>query len=499
MAAPSEPPAENDRNKPAAQPRRTRVIVFGPFRLFPARQLLLEGDNPVRIGSRALEILIVLTERAGEIVSKDMLIAQVWPNTAADENSLRVSMAGLRKALGDGQPGRRYLANIPGRGYRFVAPVRLSNLEGPSIQPGTAGSAHNLPMSQSPVFGRAELVDMLRHQIARQRLVTIVGPGGIGKTIVALAVSRALLPAYPHGVRFVDLAPVGDPRLISRALGIALERAADSDNTIARLAEFLENKQMLIVLDSCEHVVEAAAALAEQILSVALGVSILVTSREPLRAEGEQVYRLPPLEFPADSAGLIASEALAFPAIQLFVDRTAAVLDGFALNDRDASAASDICRKLDGIPLAIELAAARTDVFGVRQLAVLLDDRLRILNLGKRTAAPRHRSLTAALDWSYDFLPEGERLVLCRLSLFAGIFGLASAIPVAGCDDADVINAIANLVSKSLVLAETGGTTVQYRLLNTTRAYAFQKLSESGELEKYMGLHLQHQQADNDR
>jgi predicted ATPase/DNA-binding winged helix-turn-helix (wHTH) protein len=474
---------------------RTRVVSFGPFRLFPARQLLLEGESPVRLGGRALEILLALTERAGEIVSKDALIARAWPDTLVDENSLRVSIANLRRALGDGQPGRRYLANVPGRGYRFVAPVHLSDLESAPVEPKPTGPNHNLPISKSPVFGRAGVVDMLRHQMSWQRLVTIVGPGGIGKTTVALGVAEALLPAYPDGVRFVDLAPIEDPRLISSALGMALELTVHPDDEIPRLAESLRNKRMLIVLDSCEHVIEAAASLAEQILMVAFGVSILATSREPLRVEGEQVYRLPPSDFPTDPTGLTAASALAFPAVQLFVDRAASVLNGFELNDGDVSAVSDICRKLDGIALAVELAAARIDVFGIKQLAVLLDDPLRILNLGRRTARPRHRSLTAALDWSYHFLPECERIVLSRLSLFAGIFDLASAVSVAGYDDTEVIDAIANLVSKSLVSAEMSGTAVQYRLLNTTRAYAFRKLSESGDFENYTRRHAQHQLA----
>ncbi len=472
------------------------VVAFGPFRLFPARQLLLEGEGPVHIGSRALEILIALTERAGEVVSKDSLMARVWPDAVFNENSLRVAITGLRKALGDGRPGRRYLANVPGRGYRFVAPVQLSDLESQPIQPETAGPNHNLPASKSSIIGRARVVDTLCSQLSRQRLITIVGPGGIGKTAVALAVAEALLPAYPDGVRFVDLASIDDPRLISRALIMALGRAVPLDGAPPCPAESLRHKRMLIVLDSCEHVAAAAAATAERLLTVAAGVSILATGREPLRAEGERVYRLPPLDFPVDASGLTAAEALEFPAVQLFADRALAVLHGFELNDRRAPAVCDICRKLDGIPLAIELAAARVDVFGVEQLAVLLDDSLRILNLGKRTAQPRHRSLTASLDWSYEILPECERIVLCRLAMFSGVFDLASAVAVAGDDGTEVVDAIANLVSKSLVSADTSVSIIHYRLLGATRAYAIQKLTESGDLEKYARRYAERQRAD---
>jgi len=223
-----------------------------------------------------------------------------------------------------------------------------------------------------------------------------------------------------------------------------------------------------------------------------VGVHILATSREPLRADGERVYRLSPLDRPAASSAITAAEALAFPAVQLFVERAAAILDGFELSDADAPIVTDICHKLGGMALAIELAAARVDAFGVRQLSVLLDDRFRILKRGKRTAQPRHQSLTAALDWSYEFLPEGERVVLRRLSVFAGAFTLESAMAVAADDGADVVDGVANLVAKSLISADVSGPIVQYRLLDTTRAYAMQKLVEAGEAEAHARRHARH-------
>jgi predicted ATPase/DNA-binding winged helix-turn-helix (wHTH) protein len=470
-----------------------RAVSFGPFRLLPAQQLLLEGEAPVRLGSRALEILIALVEKAGELVSKAELTAHVWPDTFVDENTLRVHVAGLRKALGDGQPGRRYLANVPGRGYRFVAPVSLSDPERPPTQnKAVAARVHNLPLSQSRAVGRADVIGTLLDQLPKWGFVTVVGDGGIGKTTVALAVAEALLPVYQDGVRLVELAPVGDPRFVPNALGATLGLTVHSEGAVSQLTDFLRDKQMLVVLDSCEHVVEAAAGLAEQLLAGAPGVHILATSREPLRAEGERVHRLSPLESPAASSDLTAAEALAFPSVRLFVERAAAILDGFELNDADAPIVADICRKLGGMALAIELAAARVDAFGIRQLSALLDDRFRILKQGKRTAQPRHQSLAAALDWSYEFLPEVERIVLRRLSVFAGTFTLGSAIAVAGNDNIDVVEAVANLVAKSLISADVGGAVVQYRLLDTTRAYATQKLIEAGESEVYVRRHAQH-------
>jgi predicted ATPase/DNA-binding winged helix-turn-helix (wHTH) protein len=456
---------------------------------------LLEGEAPVRLGSRALEILIALIERAGELVSKNELMARVWPDTFVDEGSIKVHVAGLRRALGDGQPGRRYLANVPGRGYRFVAAVVQLEPEGPSASKSDKAErplAHNLPASQSRVLGRADTIGALRDQLPRKRFITIVGPGGIGKTAVALALAEALLPSYEDGVRFVDLAPLSDPRLVSSTLASALGLAIHSDNALPQLINSLQDKQMLVVLDSCEHVIETTAALAEGLLAGAPGVHILATSREPLRAVGERAHRLSPLESPSSVSGLTAAEALAFPAVQLFVERAAAILDDFQLSDTDAPIIADICSKLGGIALAIELAAARMDAFGVGQLLALLDDRLEIFNQGRRTAQPRHRSLAAMLDWSYEYLPETERVILRRLSVFAGPFTLESAIAVAGDVDTDVVDGLANLVAKSLVSADIGSTSVQYRLLDTARAYAAQKLAVSGELEAYSRRHAEH-------
>jgi len=470
-----------------------RTIAFGPFRLLPAQQLLLEGAAPVRLGSRAFEVLTALVERPGEVIDKTELIARVWPDVFIDENTLRVHVAGLRRALGDGQPGRRYVANVPGRGYRFVAPVDFMEAETPPNVAKPAQPKHNLPLMRSRIVGRAGTIDALSKLLPQHQLVTILGAGGIGKTTLAVAVAEALLPEFPDGVCFVDLAPVEDAQFVAGTIGTMLGIAVSPQNLIPRLVEFLRDKRMLILLDNCERIIEAAAALAEQLLAGATGLHILATSREPLRAEGERVHRLLPLDVPQDPMGLTAAEALAYPSVQLFVERAAANLDGFELTDADASAVSAICGKLGGIALAIELAAARTDAFGIQQLELLLNDRFRVLNQGKRTAQPRHRSLAAALDWSYESLPDSERLVLCRIAVFVGSFTLGCAVAVAGDDDVDVVQALGNLVAKSLVSADIAGATVQYRLLDTTRAYARQKLAESGELEAYSRRHAQYQ------
>jgi predicted ATPase/DNA-binding winged helix-turn-helix (wHTH) protein len=472
-----------------------REFWFGPFRLLPAQQLLLEGEAPLRVGSRALEILAALVERPGELVSKGELIARAWPNTFVEESNLKVHVAVLRRALGEGQVGRRYVATVPGRGYRFVAPVEVSEQGGPPAQRGTAASyAHNLPASLTRTIGRADTIETLVEKLARLRLVTLVGPGGIGKTTVALAVAQAVVANYDHGVWFVDLAPLQEPQFVPSALASVLGLTIHSENAVAALTASLRDKQTLLVLDSCEHVIDAAASLAEQIIRSAPRVQILATSRESLRAAGEHVYRLSPLESPPDSPGLTAAKALSFSSVQLFVERAAASLDGFELTDADAPVVAEICRKLEGVALAIELAATRIDAFAVRELSALLNDRFRLLNQGRRGALARHRSLAAALDWSYELLPEDERVVLRRLSVFAGTFTLDSAQAVAGNDGAasGIIDGVASLVAKSLVSADVSGAVVYYRLLDTTRAYALHKLTESGELGAFLRRHAEY-------
>jgi predicted ATPase/DNA-binding winged helix-turn-helix (wHTH) protein len=461
--------------------------MFGTFRLFPARQLLLENEAPVRLGSRALEILSALVERPGEMVSKDELTTRVWPDTIVEESNLKVHVAALRRALGEGQYGRRYIATVPGRGYRFVAPVEDANSAEPlACRSDALEPAHNLQASLTRMIGRSDTVGALPRQLTRHRLVTVAGPGGIGKTMVAIAAAEALIGSYRHGVRFVDLASLGDPRSVPCAVASAVGLTTRSENTSAVLMDYLRNKEILIVLDGCEHVIEGAASLAEQMICSAPNVHILVTSREALRLRGERMQHLSPLASPPSSSVLTAAEALTFPAVELFAERAAESLAGFALSDADAPLVAGICRKLEGIPLALELAATRIDAFGVRALSTLLDDKFRLLQQERRTAVSRHRTLAAVLDWSYAFLPEAESTILRRLSLFAGAFTIEAAGAVsaaAGMSFSEVIDGIENLVKKSLLSADVSGPVAEYRLLDTTRAYLLQKLAESGELE----------------
>jgi predicted ATPase/DNA-binding winged helix-turn-helix (wHTH) protein len=478
----------------AASPTEPEA-AFGPFRLLSAQRLLLEGDEPVRLGSRALEILIALVERSGELVSKDELVARVWPNIFVEESNLKVQVAGLRRALGDRRGSNRYLVTIPGRGYRFVAPVRVLEGPGAAAPRNAAGPGHHLPARVTRMIDRRGTLKALAAQLPHHRLITIVGPGGIGKTTVALAVAEGLIEACRDGIRFVDLAPIVDPLQVPQSCAAALGLEIGSENPIPGLVAALRDKQMLLVLDNCEHVIETAAALAIRILRHAPDVQILATSREPLRAEGEYVHRLAPLQVPRTLAGLTAAKALGFPAVQLFVERAAAALGAFELDDSNAPIVADICRKLDGLPLAIELAAGRIDAFGLRGLAMRLDDPFRLLTGGRRSALPRHSSLRAALAWGHDLLPERERVVLRRLAIFARGFTLEAASAVAagaGIAAAEVVECVANLVTKSLIVADVGGPVPCYHLLETTRAYALQKLTKSGEFEQVERRYAEH-------
>lgn len=400
---PSVPPTEGfvDRSAELA-------FSFGPFRLYPRRQLLLRGESPVALGSRAFEILVALVERAGELVDKDALVARVWSGLTVEESNLRAQINAVRRALAEGGAGENYVVTVPGRGYRFVATVARS--AGAAAQPSLTAlpNGHNLPDRLTRPIGRADIVAMVSSRLQRGRFVTIVGPAGIGKTTVALAVADKVAGSYKDGARFVDLAPLTDPRLVPSALASVLGVAVRSDNPYPALTSFLRDREMLLLFDNCEHVLLAAAALTEEVLKGAPGIQVLATSREPLRAEDERVQRLPPLEVAPPAPGLTATEALSYPALQLFVERAAASAGRYELNDEDVPVVAQICRRLDGIALAIELAASRVDAFGARGVASRLDDRFHLLTRGRPTALPRHQTLRAALDWSYELLSEAE-------------------------------------------------------------------------------------------
>jgi predicted ATPase/DNA-binding winged helix-turn-helix (wHTH) protein len=476
--------------------RTNDVASFGPFRLFMAERLLEKADEPLELGSRALDVLITLVERAGEIVTHRELISRVWPDAIVEEANLRVHISSLRKALGDGRDGARYVTNVTGRGYCFVAPVTRSALQrsapqAPQARPLVSGRLRHLPARLKRMVGREDTVRALSAQLMTQRFVSIVGPGGMGKTTVAVSIAHALIDDFEGAVFFVDLGALTDPGLVPTAVASALGIMMQAQDPFLSLLAFLGDRRVLLLLDNCEHVIDAAAALAEPVVSAAPQTHILATSREALRVEGEHVHLLYPLDGPLNDAGLTAAEALTFPAVQLFMERAAASGHSSELSDADAPIVARICRRLDGIALAIELAASRVSSHGIRGTAELLDNRFKLLWQGRRTALPRHQTLNAMLDWSYNLLQERDKLVLCRLSVFVGVFTLKAALAVAGTEanDAEIADAVASLVTKSLISTTAIGESTYYRLLDTTQAYAAGKLAELGEADSVAMRH----------
>jgi predicted ATPase len=477
--------------EPATEARN--AISFGPFSLFAAERLLKKGDEPIPLGGRALDILIALAERAGEVVTHKELISTVWPDVTVEEANLRFQMAALRKALGDGR-GARYISNIAGRGYCFVAPVTRSSAKQtvPVTGIATTERVKKLPPRPARMVGRDDTVRSLAEQLQVWRFVSIVGSGGVGKTTVAISVAHALADGFHGAVFFIDLAALTDPQLVPTAVASALGFMVQTQDPLVSLLAFIGDRKILLVLDNCEHVIGVAAALAERVVSEAPQAHILATSREALRVEGEHVHLLYSLDYPPEDAGLTATAALRYPAAQLLMERAAASGHGAALSDIDAPIVARICRRLDGIALAIELAASRVGSHGIRGTAELLDNRFGLLWQGRRTALPRHETLNAMLDWSYSLLSEREKVVLCRLSVFVGNFTLQAAGSVASetdVDEEDVIDAVASLVAKSLISTIVIDESTYCRLLDTTRAYAAAKLAERDEAHRIARRH----------
>jgi predicted ATPase/DNA-binding winged helix-turn-helix (wHTH) protein len=460
-------------------------FTFGPFEVFPRQRLLFGSGKRLPIGSRAFDLLVVLVSRAGQVIGRDELIAAVWPGIFVEASSLRVHVAALRKVLNEDRSAPHIITNVPGRGYCFAEPLTT----GPSpekVAPvlDEAAPRRILPRPGGRVIGRDVLVTAMAEDVIQRPLVTLVGPGGIGKTTVALSIASIVSERFADGVVFVDLTAVCDDRMVPAVLAAALGHTTRSGDPTAELAALLREKQLLVVLDNCEQVIEAAAGLAE-LLSAAPGVHVLATSRERLRAVGEWVQRLPPLDMPPpSSAPITAEDALCFAAVELFVERAAACLGGYTLTENDAPVVAEICRKLDGMALAIELAAGRVDTMGISGLAASLGDCLNVLTQGRRTALPRHQTLRATLDWSYQLLPTAQRAVLRRLSVFNGIFTLEAARSVVAGDDvppSDVDECVRSLIAKSLTVIDPHAMLVRYRLLAITRAFGQERLEETGE------------------
>ncbi|OAF19390.1 ATP-binding protein [Bradyrhizobium neotropicale] len=444
-----------------------------------ARRELRSMGAPVPLGGRAFEILAELVEAGGELVSKNDLTERVWRGVFVEESALRVHIAAIRKAFG---ADRDMLGTTVGRGYRLVGAWRVRQMDAPllSAAPDPRPST-NIPTASFDLVGRSTAIAHLCELVSAYRVVSLVGPGGIGKTALALQAARSLPAGFAADRLLIELASLSDPAFVpsavAGALGIKLEGEEISPQSVARS---IGGRQLLLILDNCEHVVDEVAKLAETIVSRCSRTTIIATSREALRIDGEHVYRVPALSVPPESR--LAPDAICeYTAAELFITRARALGSSFAMDEENLAAVAAICRRLDGIPLAIEFAAARAVMLTPPKIAAILDDRFKFLTSGRRTALPRQQTLRATLDWSYDLLPEAEARVLRQLGIFAGEFLLDAAIAVSGENASDVTGQLANLVAKSLVVADIRGDHPYYRLLDTTRAYALEKLRASGE------------------
>jgi predicted ATPase/DNA-binding winged helix-turn-helix (wHTH) protein len=476
------------------------ILTFGPYRLSPAERTLRHDQADVTLGGRAFEILLTLLENAGETVSQRELSERAWPGLYVEDANLRVHIANLRKVLGDRPGGGRYIENIPRRGYCFVAPVSRERLplrseSPPAAQaPAESESPVQLPAASSRIVGRAATIDELAKLVLARRFVTIVGAGGIGKTTVAVSVAHAIKAGFTGGA-FVDLGAVTDGTLVTATVARALGLTPHGDNVLAGLLTFLRNRRILLVVDNCEHLVDAVAEMAERLYSEAPGTYLLATSREALRVEGETVHLLAPLEVPPFDPDLSAAETLKWPAAQLFMERAFAAGHPGGLSDEEAPIVAAICRHLDGLALAIELAAARVASHGIRGTSDLLHHRFKLTWQGRRSALPRHQTMQSVLDWSHNLLSPEDRLVLARLSVLIGSFTLEAAQQIASDGDisaTQVAMSLTSLAEKSLASTAMSAQGTSYRLLELTRSYALERLESGGELEAISRRHAQY-------
>jgi predicted ATPase/DNA-binding winged helix-turn-helix (wHTH) protein len=451
------------------------------------RRELRSRGIPVPLGGRAFEIVTVLVQSPNGFVTKDDLMDRVWPGATVGEGTIHVHISAVRKALGS---DRGLLKTASGRGYRLLGswtPQQRETAAAPiypsAIRTSRSPPANNFPPLITRLVGRASAAQFVRDLVSAYRVVTLTGPGGIGKTVLAVKAVRYLLPDFEDGGWLVELASLSDPSLVPSTVASTLGLKLAGEISAESVARAVAGRHLLLVLDNCEHVIDAVANLAETLTRLCPRTTIVATSREVLRIDGESVYRVPPLDVPAlEHAG--PDYIMQYTAVELFVARTKALNAGFSPTAENLASIATICRHLDGIPLAIELAAARAALLSVQGVVAGLRDRFTLLTAGRRTALPRHRTLRATLDWSYELLPDTERRLLRRLGVLAGGFTIDAVTAVmtdTGFDASAVLDGIANLVAKSWVALDKSGVGARWTLLETIRAYALEKLAEHAE------------------
>ena len=468
------------------------VFEFDAFRLDARERRLLRHGEPVPLEPKVFETLLMLVRHERRLVGKAELMQAVWPDSFVEESNLTRNISVLRKALSPRAGGPEYIETVAKFGYRFIGEVRA--LKGDSADL-IAQLRHNLPGQLTSFVGRDREISEIERLLASSRLLTLTGAGGCGKTRLALQVAALSLPRFKDGAWFVDLAPLSEATLVMQTVATVLGVREGSTRSLRdSVLEHLRHRSILLVLDNCEHVIGACAELAEALLRGASHLRILATSREGIGITGETVWRVPSLSLPDTSRSLSPEALLEFEATRLFVERATTVDPTFVVGLHHVATIADICHRLDGLPLAIELAAARVNVLSLEQINTRLHDRFRLLTGGSRTSVARQSTLRGTLDWSYHLLSETERRVLCDLSVFSGGWSLEAAEEVCsgdGVERGDLLDLLSHLVDKSLVVVEDHGRGERrYRFLESVRQYGRDRLLEHGRAERVKTRHL---------
>jgi predicted ATPase/DNA-binding winged helix-turn-helix (wHTH) protein len=466
------------------------MIRIGALQVDFERREILRDDIPIQLGSRAFDILELLSEANGALVSKDTIMRTVWPHTIVEENNLQVQVSALRKIL---DSDRQLIITVAGRGYRLMrGPTTFESNESAKRLVASTQAFVATNGGHGEIFGRELPIAEVLRILQRFESLTLVGAGGIGKTRLAIEAARQAAPSFPDGVAFVSFASICEERSALEALAVALRiKTSGTPLSLDLIARAVRCKRLLVVLDNCEHVIDTAAHVATTLRNI--GCVVLATSREPLRIPDETLRSVPALEVPTVASTKDA--ALLTDAVRLFIARVETLGPAFQADVRSVALIGLICRELDGIPLAIELAAARASTLGVEALSNRLGDRLRLLTGGWRTALPRHQTMRAALDWSYRLLNEPERFLLRQLSVFVGGFSFEAVRYLTrsdGLPTLDALDAFSGLIAKSMVAPQFGEEPGRYRLLEITREYAMEQLDANGERKSAQAVHAKY-------
>src|SRR5258706_12760841 len=463
------------------------AVSFGPFTLFPAERRLERSGSFVQLGSRALDILIALIQHAGQVVDRRMLMSRAWRNIVVDESNLRVNIAGLRKALGDGEDGVRYVKNVPGIGYCFVGQLTRERIVAESsfqfAEPSPRVHSGDFAPGAACPQGRDEVLRTLASDLRRHRLISIVGPGGIGKTTVAIALAKRLSGVFPSEIHVADLSEVAYGDTVALPVARLLGLGDLPHIPVTCIANYLSTRRALIILDNCEHVIDEVTSLTTQILAVSSATYFVLTSREALRVRYEHVCRLSALEVPPGPEVISIEHAHTYPAVQVFIQRALEAGARFPQTSKSYAAISEICRELEGVALAIELAAARVATFGLAGTMTLLGTRSRLQWQGCRNAPPRHRNLAASIGWSYALLSEQEKSAFRQLSSFeqpATLDAILAAVTNGTGDLSNAIDIVEGLVAKHMLHIQPGPDDLpRYRLPASERIYAREQLNQA--------------------